>query len=161
MIIRPLEQPDLVPLLRIFTAIVEEGATYVQEEVPTATSFKAYWQERGGLQLVAEENAEILGGCTIRPNQEGRGSHVATASYIVSAAARGRGVGRKLAERSLREARAMGFRAMQFNMVVSTNPAVRLWQSLGFQIVGTLPRVFRHQALGDVDAFVMHLDLTD
>src|SRR5207248_134381 len=93
----------------------------------------------------------------LRPNHPGRGAHVATASYMVAPAARGLKVGRRLGEHSLEEARRLGFRAIQFNCVVRTNePAVRLWKSLGFEIVGTLPEAFDHPTHGYVDAFVMH-----
>jgi 8-oxo-dGTP pyrophosphatase MutT (NUDIX family) len=85
-----------------------------------------------------------------------RGSHVANASFMVDPRWQDRGVGRKLAQHCLHEAWARGYLAMQFNFVVSTNTrAVRLWESLGFNIVGTLPKVFRHRQLGDVDAYVM------
>jgi ribosomal protein S18 acetylase RimI-like enzyme len=93
----------------------------------------------------------------LRANQQGGGAHVANCGYITSAEARGRGVARAMCLRSLELASARGFRAMQFNFVVSTNErAVRLWQSLGFVIVGTLPGAFAHPTLGDVDAFVMY-----
>jgi ribosomal protein S18 acetylase RimI-like enzyme len=96
------------------------------------------------------------------PNQVGRGDHVANASYMVSPAAQGVGVGRMLGEHSVAEARRQGFLAMQFNYVVSTNTgALKLWKKLGFCIVGTLPKAFRHQRLGYVDAYVMYQLLED
>src|SRR5689334_8170042 len=89
------------------------------------------------------------------PNQPGLGSHVANTVFMVSPSARGLGVGRRMGEH-LSEARRLGFRAMQFNFVVSTNePALRLWQQLGFSIIGTLPGAFRHSQRGFVDAYVM------
>ena len=93
-------------------------------------------------------------------NRRDRGSHVANASFMVAPASSGRGVGRRMGLHCLREAKRAGFLAMQFNFVVSTNAAaVALWQSLGFAIVGTLPRAFRHAQLGDVDAYVMYRSL--
>jgi ribosomal protein S18 acetylase RimI-like enzyme len=95
-------------------------------------------------------------------NYRDRGSHVANASFMVSPASSGKGIGRQMGVHCLREARCRGFSAMQFNFVVSTNaPAVALWQSLGFAIVGTLPNVFAHKDLGHVDAYVMYRRLDD
>jgi ribosomal protein S18 acetylase RimI-like enzyme len=93
-------------------------------------------------------------------NQRDRGSHVANASFMVAPASSGKGIGRQMGIHCLDEARRLGFRAMQFNFVVSTNTAaVALWQGLGFAIVGTLPKVFQHQELGCVDAYVMYRSL--
>src|SRR5262249_21744099 len=102
----------------------------------------------------------IAGTYIVRPNQPGLGSHVANAAFMVSPDARGLGAGRRMGEHCLAEASRLGFRAMQFNFVVSTNEvAVRLWQSLGFRIVGTLSKAFRHARLGFVDAYVMFREL--
>jgi ribosomal protein S18 acetylase RimI-like enzyme len=97
-----------------------------------------------------------VGTYILKPNQPALGSHVANAAFMVLPAARGSGVGRGMGEHCLAEGRRLGFRAMQFNFVVSTNEAaVRLWQQLGFHIVGTLAEAFRHSQLGFVDAYVM------
>ena len=102
----------------------------------------------------------ILGTYILRPNQSGGGSHVANAGFMVSASARGQGLGRAMAEHCLSEARRLGFRAMQFNYVISTNTAaIRLWQDFGFEIVGTLPDAFRHPEKGNVDVYVMYRSL--
>jgi ribosomal protein S18 acetylase RimI-like enzyme len=117
----------------------------------------AYWMSPEHEVFVAEENDEVLGTYFLRANQKGGGSHVANCGYITAARATGRGVARAMCAHSLDHARARGFQAMQFNFVVVTNErAVRLWQSFGFEIVGRLPRVFRHPTLGLVDALVMH-----
>lgn len=109
---------------------------------------------------MAEADGRVVGTYVLKPNQPALGSHVANASFMVSPVARGSGVGRSMGEHSLAEARRLGFRAMQFNFVVSTNEAaVRLWQRLGFGIVGTLPGAFRHARLGFVDAYVMFQEL--
>ena len=93
----------------------------------------------------------------LHPNQMGLGDHVANAGYLVAPAHRGHGIAGAMCEHSLATARAAGFRAMQFNFVVSTNEtAVRLWQKHGFEIVGRLPKAFRHATLGEVDALVMY-----
>ena len=102
----------------------------------------------------------MLGTYILRPNQSGGGSHVANAGFMVSASARGQGIGRAMAEHCLSEARRLGFRAMQFNYVISTNTAaIRLWQDLGFEIVGTLASAFRHPDKGYVDVYVMYRSL--
>jgi ribosomal protein S18 acetylase RimI-like enzyme len=106
---------------------------------------------------VAAMDGRIVGTYILKANQPGLGSHVANAGYMVKRDAQGLGVGRAMCEHSLDEARRQGFLAMQFNMVVSTNEgAVALWKKLGFTIVGTLPKAFRHKKLGLVDAFIMH-----
>jgi L-amino acid N-acyltransferase YncA len=105
---------------------------------------------------------EVVGSYILKPNQVGLGAHVSNASFIVAPAARGRGVGRAMGEHCLKEARRLGFRAMQFNFVVSTNEsAVHLWQELGFKIVGTLPGAFRHSQKGYVDVYVMFRSLIE
>jgi len=106
------------------------------------------------------EHAVIAGTYIMRPNQPGGGSHVANAAFMVLAKARGQGIGRAMAEHCLSEARRLGFRAMQFNFVISTNvAAMRLWQELGFKIVGTLPGAFRHPENEYVDVYVMYRQL--
>jgi ribosomal protein S18 acetylase RimI-like enzyme len=110
--------------------------------------------------FVAEGNDRLLGTYFLCANQRGGGSHVANCGYIVTPTAEGRGVGRAMCAHSMNEARGRGFQAMQFNFVVSTNDrAVRLWQSLGFEIVGRLPGAFQHPKHGFVDAFVMYRTL--
>jgi L-amino acid N-acyltransferase YncA len=147
---------DFDPLWLVFREIIDDGTTYVQDERTTKDEFADYWTGRRGEQWVAYEDERVLGGYTLRPNHVGRGSHVATASYIVAASARGRGIGAQLGEHSIERARALGFRGVQFNFVVSTNaPALLLWQRLGFAIVGSLPRAFRHPTRGWVDAHIM------
>src|SRR5207247_10891561 len=104
----------------------------------------------------------VVGTYILRANQAGPGAHVANAAYMVARDTRGSGVGRKMAEHSLSEARRLGFRAMQFNFVVSTNAsAIHLWQQLGFKIVGTLPGAFCHPEKGYVDVYVMFCSLVD
>lgn len=108
------------------------------------------------IELVAEEDGEIVGTYYIRANQQGGGAHVANCGYMTAAGSTGKGIARRMCEHSLQHARARGFKAMQFNFVVSSNErAVRLWQSLGFETVGRLPRAFEHPRHGFVDALVM------
>jgi len=103
---------------------------------------------------------QVAGTYILRPNQPVLGSHVANAAFMVAPNARGLGIGREMGEHCLSEARRLGFRAMQFNFVVSTNEgAIRLWKQLGFEIVGTLPGAFRHPQKGYVDVYVMFRSL--
>ena len=144
----------------IFREVIAAGDAYVFDADTTREDFLAYWF--AARAYVALEGNKVLGSYLVKANQPGRGSHVANASYMVASAARGKGVGGRMCEHSLAEARSLGFRAMQFNLVVSTNTAaVALWQKHGFRIVGTLPGAFRHQTLGHVDAHVMFRDLAD
>lgn len=116
----------------------------------------AYWMGADRETFVAVDSADIIGTYYLRRNQAGGGDHVANCGYMTAPAATGRGVARRMCEHSLDYARSRGFRAMQFNFVVSTNErAIRLWTSLGFDIVGRLPLAFHHPSRGYVDAFVM------
>jgi len=119
-------------------------------------TFRAHWFQ-AQTPYVAVLEDRVVGMYKMGPNFPDLGAHVASATYVVDAAARGRGVGRALVEHSLERARAEGFLAMQFNYVVSTNgPAVALYRKLGFAVVGSLPEAFRHRESGLVDVFVMH-----
>ena len=122
----------------------------------------AFWFKPGTHVSVVEQGGVVAGSYYVRPNQPALGAHVANAGYMVAAAARGLGLGRAMGEHSLVEARRLGFRAMQFNFVVSTNEtAVRLWLDLGFKIVGTLPGAFHHPTRGFVDVYVMFRSLAE
>jgi L-amino acid N-acyltransferase YncA len=155
--IRPATGADAADIWRIFSAVVAPGDTYSFTTDTTESDAIAYFLGPGITCFVAEDEGRVLGMYKLIPNRIGRGSHVSNASFMVDPAAHGRGVGRALGEHCLDEARRQGYDAMQFNFVVSTNVAgVNLWTKLGFQIVGTLPKAFRHATLGDVDAYVMH-----
>lgn len=118
------------------------------------------WMEMPQATYVAEEDGIILGTYYLKPNQPGLGAHICNAGYIVAKAARNRGLGRSLCAHSMDEARSLGFRGMQFNLVVSTNEgAVRLWQDMGFAVIGRVPGAFRHRTRGYVDALIMYQDL--
>src|SRR4051794_14984662 len=119
-----------------------------------------YWFADSSYAFVAEREGESVGSYLLKANQSGGGSHVANAAFVVAPNAQRKGVGRTMAEHCLAEARRLGFRAMQFNFVVSTNAsAIQLWKTLGFEIVGTLPGAFRHPSQGYVDAYVMYRSL--
>jgi L-amino acid N-acyltransferase YncA len=160
MTIRPATAADWPAMWAIFQAVVAARDTYTfAPDTPEAIG-RAYFLGPGVRAWVVEVDGGVAGMYKLVPNQPGLGDHVANASFMVAPGAAGRGLGRALGEHCLGEARQAGFRAMQFNFVVSTNArAVRLWQTLGFRVVGTLPRAFRHGTLGEVDALVMFREL--
>ncbi|WP_249423794.1 GNAT family N-acetyltransferase [Nocardioides coralli] len=145
----------------IFSATVAAGETYAYPDDLTSEEARALWLEPPpGRTVVLEEDGQVLGTAKMGPNRPGRGDHVGTASFMVSEHARGRGVGRRLAEHVVAWHRDAGFRGIQFNAVVETNAAaVALWESLGFEIVGTVPGAFRSATHGHVGLHVMYLDL--
>jgi L-amino acid N-acyltransferase YncA len=141
---------------------VASGETYVFSPEASYQDAFLYWFAPGVISYVAEDNGHVIGMYKLIPNQRDLGSHVANASFMVSAAHYGKGTGRRMGLHCLREAKKAGYLAMQFNFVVSTNKAaVALWQKLGFSIVGTLPKAFQHMRLGYVDAYVMYRFLDD
>ena len=148
---------DAPAIWSILRPVFRAGETYtIPRDIDEADAI-AYWCGRNHETFVAEDNANILGTYYLRANYAGGGDHVANCGYMTSPQAQGRGIARLMLEHSLSRAKERGFRAMQFNFVVSTNQrAVRLWQSLGFEIVGTLPEAFFHPTAGYVDAYVMY-----
>ena len=160
--IREATASDGEAIWNIFHAVVAPGDTYTFDPAISRDEALAYWFHPSHRCYVGEREGEVVATYILKANQPALGSHVANAAFMVSPNARGGGVGHSLGEHSLNEARRLGFRAMQFNFVVSTNkPAVRLWQRLGFTIVGTLPAAFRHPHKGYVDAYVMFRSLTE
>lgn len=144
----------------IFSEVVKAGDTYVYDPLTTREEALHIWCGNLVKTFVAISDQKVVGTYVIKPNFPGLGSHIANCSYMVSAQARGLGVGRAMAEHSIRHAIEEGFKGMQFNIVVCTNySAVRLWQDLGFQIIGTTPRGFQHTRLGYVDTYIMHREL--
>jgi ribosomal protein S18 acetylase RimI-like enzyme len=161
--IRPATDADRDAIWNIFHEIVAAGDTYALDPNISREDALAYWFAPGNHAYVTEQPAiGVAGTYILRPNQSGGGSHVANAGFMVSASARGQGLGRAMAEHCLSEARRLGFRAMQFNYVISTNTAaIRLWQDLGFEIIGTLASAFRHPDNGYVDVYVMYRSLRE
>lgn len=156
MLIRPAHAEDAAAIWSIIGPTIRAGETYALPTDMGEAEALAYWLGPDKESFVAEADGRILGTYYIRANQAGGGSHVANCGYMTNAAATGRGVAARMGAHSLDHARARGFAAMQFNFVVSTNAgAVRLWQKLGFAIVGRLPLAFHHPAHGYVDALVM------
>jgi L-amino acid N-acyltransferase YncA len=154
--IRLAEVSDQDAMWQIFHEVVVAGDTWVFDADTPRSFMIDYWFHPGTRSYVAEKDGRVLGMYLLRPNQPGHGSHVANAGYMVASTSRGLGVGEAMGEHSIDEARRLGFRAVQFNYVVSTNEAaVRLWKKIGFEIVGTLPGAFKHSTLGYVDVYVM------
>jgi RimJ/RimL family protein N-acetyltransferase len=160
-LIRPFEEQDWPAVWQILHKTCLTGDTFVFESDVTEGQMRCIWVWPAVETFVAcQPDGKIIGTYFIKANQPGLGSHFANCGYAVDKQAQGQGVAAAMCEHSQQRALALGFRSMQFNLVVSTNTrAVRLWQRLGFVIVGTLPRAFRHQQLGYVDAHVMYKQL--
>ena len=157
MLIRPAATDDDNAIWRILEPVIRAGETYVLPRDMSKAAALAYWRSPGHAVFVAEDGGRIVGTYYLRANQQGGGAHVANCGYMTASHAQGRGVAAAMCEHSLDEARRRGFRAMQFNFVVGSNErAVRLWQRLGFAIVGRVPEAFAHPRLGFVEALVMH-----
>jgi L-amino acid N-acyltransferase YncA len=160
--IRPAKDSDHDTIWNIFHEVVAAGDTYPFDTKMSREDGLAYWFQKGAHTYVTEHKNQILGTYILRPNWSGPAAHVANAAFMVATSARGHGIGRVMGEHCLAEARRLGFRAMQFNFVVSTNDsAVKLWQDLGMKIVATLPGAFRHPQRGYVDVYVMFCSLVD
>ncbi len=155
--IRATTDDDWPGLWEIFRTVVETGDTYPYAPDTTEEEAKALWIDAVQATYVAVEDGRVIGTYTLKPNQPGLGAHVCNAGYMVAPDARGKGTGRALCAHSLDEARKLGFRAMQYNLVVSTNKgAIRLWKEMGFETVGTISRAFNHATEGYVDALIMY-----
>lgn len=158
--IRPATKSDVDQLWEIFREVISAGDTYAYDGSTTKDDFEKLWFGKNSQSYVAETDNQILGTYFIKPNQPGRGSHIANGGYMVRASAQGQGIGKKLGIHSIEEAKKVGYTAMQFNFVVSTNlSAVRLWKEIGFEIIGTIPEAFNHDQKGLVDALVMYRTL--
>jgi RimJ/RimL family protein N-acetyltransferase len=159
--IHAFEEKDWSAIWRIIEPIFRAGETYPFSPDITEVEARRVWIELPSATFVAvNENFEVLGTYYIKPNQPALGAHVCNCGYIVAENARGKGLASEMCKHSQREAISLGFQSMQYNLVVSTNEgAVRLWKRNGFEIVGTLPKAFRHMRLGFVDAFVMYKQL--
>ena len=157
MLIRAADSADQNAIWCILEPVIRAGETYTLPRNMLRDQALAYWFSDGHEVFVAEHDGPVLGTYFLRANQRGGGSHVANCGYITASAACGRGVGRGMCMHSIGHAKRRGYRAMQFNFVVSTNQrAIRLWESCGFQIVGRLPEAFLHPELGYVEAYVMY-----
>jgi GNAT superfamily N-acetyltransferase len=155
--IRPGVPEDADAIVAITRELIADGGVFPHTAEMGDPELRDFWFDPKGHLFVAHLEGQVAGAYMFKPNQPGRGAHVANAAYAVSERFRGRRLGRALGEHSLIEARRAGFLAMQFNLVVVTNTAaVTLWERLGFRILCRLPKVFDHAQLGLVDTYVMH-----
>ena len=161
--IRPIREADWPAVWQFMEPVVRAGETYPYAIDMTVEGARRMWIEAPAETYVAvDADGSILGSYYIKPNQPTLGAHVANCGYVVSEAARGRGIATQMCEHSQSEALRLGYRAMQYNLVVETNAAsVHLWQKMGFTIVGLLPGAFKHSKLGYVGAYVMYKVLAD
>ena len=159
-LIRPLEEADWPQVHDLVVEVASAGETYSMDVPASEQETREFWS--GDLLVVAVDGDTVLGSAKAGPNRPAQGAHVGTASFMVGSAARGLGLGRALGEHVVEWLGAHGFEAIQFNAVVSTNvAAVRLWESLGFQIVGTVPAAFRLPSGEYADLHVMYLRMKD
>jgi L-amino acid N-acyltransferase YncA len=160
MIVRPASLSDANAIWSILEPTIRAGETYTLPRTMDRQQALDYWFSAENTVFVAEEGDEIIGTYYLRANQKGGGAHVCNCGYMTAAAASGRGVAQTMCAHSLEHAKSLGFRAMQFNFVVSTNErAVHLWHKFGFVTIGYLPGAFLHPRLGYVDALVMFRNL--
>ncbi len=160
LILRKANPGDTASLWEIIEPIIRAGETYVFASDSSKEKIMGYWLAADKETYVAELEGEILATFFLKANQPDRGSHVVNAGYIVSPKSSGKGIGKAMAEFSFSEARRLGYRAIQFNYVVKSNTtAVKLWQKLGFDIVGEVPEAFAHPTLGLTNVYVMYRKL--
>jgi ribosomal protein S18 acetylase RimI-like enzyme len=155
--IREIRSDEFSSAWPIFRSVVAMGDTYAYPPDISFEEARALWTTPPARTFIAVAEGQAVGCYLLRPNQPGLGDHIANAGYMVAREARGRGIGGLLCEHSMDVAREAGFLAMQFNFVVSSNEvAIRLWKKHGFEIVGRVPKAFRHSSLGPIDVFVMY-----
>ncbi len=156
MLIRPAAERDRDAVWSIIGPVIAAGETYALPRDWSREAALAYWFAPENEVFLVEEAGAALGAYYLKPNKLGGGAHIANAGFATGEWARGRGVARAMGEHALAHARARGFRAMQFNFVIGSNiPAVRLWTSLGFETLCSVPEAFAHQTTVYVDALVM------
>ncbi|NDF12934.1 MAG: GNAT family N-acetyltransferase [Proteobacteria bacterium] len=148
---------DADAIWEIFKAVVKTGDSYTYKTDTSRKEAEDIWKRDPRTRYVVRYNNAIAAFYDLKPNQRGLGSHIANAGYMVHPDFQGKGIGKTMGQHSIEEARKKGYKAMQFNMVVSTNEkAVNCWKSIGFSIIGTIPKAFDHKQHGLVDAYIMH-----
>jgi GNAT superfamily N-acetyltransferase len=159
LVIREAQDSDRAAIWRIIKEVIAGGDTYVFPPDSPEDEMLGYWLGDDKHTYVTQLDGRIVATFWIKANQPGLGSHVSNAAYMVAGNARGKGVGKQIALWSLDEARRLGFTAMQFNFVVKNNPAVRLWQDLGFEVIGEIPDAFESAKTGLTNAYIMYRKL--
>ena len=161
--IRRFEENDWPAVWQIIEPVFRTGETYAfPRDISEEEAHKAWVSVPKATYVAVDQEDTVLGTYYIKPNQPGQGDHICNCGYIVAENARGQGIASQMCEHSQREAVAHGYRAMQYNLVVSTNlDAVHLWKRHGFDVIGTIPQAFRHPRQGFVDAFVMYKQLSE
>jgi len=158
--IRPANAADKPAIWQIIKAVIAGGDTYVFAPDASEDEMMAFWFTSDKYNYVAEIDGEIVACFWLRANNPGLGKHVGNAAYMVSPTAHGKGFGKQIALWSLDEARRLGFTAMQFNFVVKSNKyAVKLWQDVGFEIIGEIPDAMIHSKNGPTNAYIMYRKL--
>ena len=158
--IRKAEEGDKPAIWQIIKAVIAGGDTYVFSPDSTEDEMMAYWFSPEKHNYVAVSDSEVVGIYWLKANQPGLGAHVGNGAYMVSPNATGKGIGKQMAEHSIEEARRLGFQAMQINFDVQSNAvALRLWQSVGFEIIGEIPEAFDHSKNGLTNAYIMYRKL--
>ena len=158
--IRKSNSTDANDIWEILNPIILEGDSFAFSPQATRQEILDYWFSSNKYTYTALLNGKIVGTFFIQDNQPGLGSHVANAGYATSPQAYGQGIGKQMGIFSLSEARRLGYKAMQFNIVVKTNErAVKLWKDLGFKVIGEIPEAFQHRTLGLVNAYIMYQKL--
>lgn len=158
--IRKAVAADKPQVWEIIREVIAKGDSYTFAPDSPREKLMAFWFAEDKETYVALSENKIVGTFFIKPNQPGLGAHICNAGYMVSSEAKGKGIGRKMAEFSLEEARKLGYQAMQFNFVVKSNEiAVRLWLALGFEIIGEIPEAFQHKENGLTNALIMYRKL--
>lgn len=156
-ILRPALHSDLDAIWLMWKDIMAQKIYYPYDESYSREQIEAAWINLDNLIGVAEVNGTVAGAYIVKPNQPGHGSHVANAAYMVDTAHRGEGIGKLLCAHSLEAAKAAGYRAMQFNLVVSTNTAaIKAWEAFGFERIGIIPEGFYQDGPGYVDAYIYY-----
>lgn len=160
--IRKFHSNDWPTVWQILEPVFRAADTYsFARDISEQEAFQAWIQVPAATFVAEDKQGQLLGSYYLKANQPGQGAHVCNCGYVVAERARGQGVASAMCQHSQAEAVRLGFRAMQYNMVVCTNTgAIRLWKKLGFAIVGTLPQAFLHPSVGYVDAFVMYKSLS-
>ena len=158
--IRKATPADYDDIWEIIRGVISTGDTYVFDPRSSKEKMLAYWCAPGNHIYVATINAKIVGSVVLKNNQPDLGSHIANGAYMVLPAASGQGIGKTMGAFSIDEAKRLGYKAMQFNIVIKSNErAVRLWQSLGFIIIGEIPEAFSHKQNGLTNAYIMYRKL--